>query len=215
MEWPFSTRRWKTWWFRTSKASSPHFISLPQQLCQEEKVGFTLPSHRGGHRSSRSRFEPTPLASDPWALGKPHTMSECVHTQAGEGGVLPHCKVGSETEPLGAGTVEAHRSLPRGGQLEVCPVFIFLNSGSATYPLCDPSKPLHLLCLRDLSGHLERTPILLTPRLGGDWMSWWGTEVYHPVDMLVAHPATTPQFLPYSTAILLILSAPRFRSQLI
>lgn len=112
---------------------------------------------------------------------------------------------------------ELASSLAAGGLLCVRYVFIFLNSGSATYPLCDPSQPLHLPSLRDLSGHLERTPILLTPRLGGDWMSWWGTEDYHPIDMLIAHPATTPQFLPYRTAILLILSAPRFniRSQLI
>ena len=46
-----------------------------------------------------------------------------MHAQAGEEGALPHCKVGSETEPLGAGTVEAQRSLTRGWQLEVCSVF--------------------------------------------------------------------------------------------
>ena len=40
-------------------------------------------------------------------------------------------------------------------------------------------------------------PILLTPRLGGGWISRGGTEAYYPVDVLVAHPTSTPLCLPY------------------
>ena len=63
--------------FTIRKTPSPHFISFSQQLCQEEKVGLALLSHRGRHRSSKSGFEPPALALGPKALGKPHVVSEC------------------------------------------------------------------------------------------------------------------------------------------
>lgn len=75
----------------------------------------TLPSHRGGHRTSKSGFEPTTPAWDPKALGKPSVSARAHAGRRWRD--LPPCRVGSE----------ACLKLTAGGLLCLFAVYLFFS----------------------------------------------------------------------------------------
>ena len=159
---------------------------------------LALSSHRGRHRSSKSGLEAPALG--PKALGKPHVVSE--YTLRLERKVAFHIarwalRLGHWGQALWKPRGTGPQARSWRSALFVCCVVFSFQALPLTHlsDINTPSPPT--LCLSDLSGHLERMPILLTPRVGGGWISRGGTEAYYPVDVLVAHRTSTPLCLPY------------------